>query len=231
METPMHGFRDPPRRNRLRALLNPPPAALMVLLLGVPASLAAQATEASIRGTVRESDGAAVPGAAVSLRNESTGFQASTVASANGAFAFDQLPLGGPYTVAARMFGYQAVSKTGVNLSQGQRVDIQFELTTLAVALEAVEVVGASTGGFRSRDRRLSASTSVTQSDLRALPTADRTFTNLQQLSPVIGTGGNIFGQSDRNNSIMIDGVNAREAAFGGAGDSPYKLSMRSEEH
>lgn len=81
-------------------------------------------------------------------------------------------------------------------------------------------------GGFQVRDRRLAAATSVTQSDLRALPTPRRTFTNLAQLSPLVAGGQSIFGQAGRNNSILIDGVNAREAPFGGGGDSPYKLSM-----
>lgn len=228
----MHEFREAKRavpatrHGRSRVILNSARAALILLLLGLPAPLWAQATEASIRGSVGGPDGAAVAGAAVSLRNESTGFEASTVSGSNGEFTFDELPLGGPYTISVSMLGFQDVSETGVNLSQGQRVEVQFQMTTEAVALEAIEVMGARTGGFRSRDRRLSAATSITQSDLRALPTADRTFTNLQQLSPLVGTGGDIFGHSNRNNSIMIDGVNAREAAFGGAGDSPYKLSM-----
>jgi len=50
-------------------------------------------------------------------------------------------------------------------------------------------------GGFQARDRRLAAATSVTQSDLRALPTPRRTFTNLAQLSPLVAGGQSIFGR------------------------------------
>jgi hypothetical protein len=220
--TPSYAGAQPhvPATRTVRAFLS-----FLLLLFVLPGTVSAQATEASIRGTVRGADGEPVAGADIVLRNESTGFQTSTIAAANGEFAFNQLPLGGPYTVSVTMIGYREATETGVELSQGDRVVMHFDLVGEALALEGIQVVGTA-GSFRSRDRRLSASTSVSQSDLRALPTADRTFSNLQQLSPLIGTGGNIFGQHGRNNSVMIDGVNAREAAFGGAGDSPYKLSM-----
>jgi hypothetical protein len=190
-----------------------------------PGWLSAQTTNASIYGVVVGSDSARLAGVRVALRNESTGFEATTVTGANGAFAFTQLPLGGPYSVSAAMLGYRNASETGVQLSQGDRVELRFRLVSEAIALEGIEVAGTRSA-LSSRDRRLSAATSITSSELRALPTADRTFTNLQQLSPVIGSGGNIFGHAGRNNSITIDGVTAREAPFGGSGDSPYKLSL-----
>ncbi|MQA91899.1 MAG: TonB-dependent receptor plug domain-containing protein [Gemmatimonas sp.] len=200
-------------------------AGSLIAAIILPGTLAAQATDASVHGSVVASDSMPVAGANVILRNESTGFQSATLAGPTGDFAFSQLPLGGPYSVSVSMLGYREASEVGVQLSQGERVEVRFELVTEALALEGIEVVG-TVAGFRSRDRRLSSSTSIDQSDLRTLPAADRTFSNLQQLSPLIGSGGNIFGQQSRNNSILIDGVNAREAAFGGSGDSPYKLSM-----
>lgn len=225
LATKTYGVPNTAHARKVRALKRLVTVALL-LLFSLPAMLSAQATEASIRGSVVGRDGDPVAGAELVLRNESTGFQTSLLAGSGGEFAFNQLPLGGPYSISVTMLGFAEASETELYLSQGDRVELRFELTTEALALEGIQVIGAAAGSFRSRDRRLSASTSVSQSDLRALPTADRTFTNLQQLSPLIGSGGNIFGQHDRNNSIMIDGVNAREAAFGGSGDSPYKLSM-----
>ena len=200
--------------------------AALLALSAPPTGASAQSTDASVRGLVVGTDGAPIAGARLVLRNTSTGFQTESLTGTAGRFTLNQLPLGGPYTLTATMLGYAEGSQSGIELSLGDRVDLTVVLTTEALAVEGIEVTAEVGGGFQARDRRLAAATSVTQSDLRALPTARRTFTNLAQLSPLVAGGQSIFGQSGRNNSILIDGVNAREAPFGGGGDSPYKLSM-----
>ena len=72
-----------------------------------------QSTDASVTGTIRSADEGPLPGATVTLRNESTGFQTGTVTNLNGKFDVKQLPLGGPYTVTASFVGYSEVQKTG----------------------------------------------------------------------------------------------------------------------
>ncbi|TVR61013.1 MAG: hypothetical protein EA422_12995 [Gemmatimonadales bacterium] len=199
--------------------------AALFIFSSLTATASAQSTDASVRGVILDADGAPIAGAQVELRNASTGFRTLSLTGAEGRFTFNQLPLGGPYTLTATMLGFADVSQGDIELSLGDRVELSLVLASEALVLEGFEVT-AEVGGFQARDRRLAAATSVTQSDLRALPTPRRTFTNLAQLSPLVAGGQNIFGQNARNNSILIDGVNAREAPFGGEGSSPFKLSM-----
>jgi hypothetical protein len=62
-------------------------------------TILAQATDASIIGTVTDETGQALPGATVLIRNESTGFKSGTITNTSGDFSFKQLPLGNPYTI------------------------------------------------------------------------------------------------------------------------------------
>jgi hypothetical protein len=74
---------------------------LLLMYLGMPASLVGQATDASLSGTVRNSAGQPLSNAAVKVRNEATGFETGGLTSAQGTFMLRQLPLGGPYIITA----------------------------------------------------------------------------------------------------------------------------------
>jgi len=60
------------------------PTLLLLLLTGLAVPARAQRITASIRGTVTDSSGAIVPGATVTVRNESTGFSRTTVTNGSG---------------------------------------------------------------------------------------------------------------------------------------------------
>lgn len=183
----------------------------------------AQGTDASISGTIYDENNDPLPGANVMVRNESTGFETGTVTNVQGNYDLKQLPVGGPYTILSTFVGYAEQKKTGFELNQGDQLEVDFQLSQTATELSEVVVTGS---GFKSRDTRLAAATSVTAQDVQNLPTNDRNFSNLAALSPLVGSGTDIAGVSGRSNSIQIDGVNSREASFGGQGSSPYVLSM-----
>jgi glycerophosphoryl diester phosphodiesterase len=58
-------------------------------------------------------------GASVTVRNESTGFNANTLTNSQGEFTFKELPLGGPYTVTVTYSGFGEQSRSGYSLNQG----------------------------------------------------------------------------------------------------------------
>ena len=70
--------------------------AVLALLLSVSVAVPsfAQRITASIRGTVTDSTGGIVPGANVTVKNESTGFTRSTVTNSAGSYSFAELPRG-----------------------------------------------------------------------------------------------------------------------------------------
>lgn len=53
-----------------------------------------QSTTGAIEGTVKDSQGAVVPGAVVTLSGQTAGFNQTVTASANGVFRFERVPAG-----------------------------------------------------------------------------------------------------------------------------------------
>lgn len=195
----------------------------MLFLTGTCSQMLGQGTEASITGTVEDNANSPLPGATIIVRNESTGFETGTITNAEGRFNIRQLPLGGPYSVRATYIGFEDQSRTGYTLSLGDRITVNFAMSESVSELNEVVVSG---DGFKSRDDRLGVATSVSAQEVEQLPSANRNFNNLIQLSPLVGSSDALGGMNGRNNAVTIDGVNAKEPSFGGQGSSPYTLSM-----
>lgn len=200
---------------------------LMIVLSGallLPNQLVAQATDASIVGRVHDEAGAPVAGATVSVRNEATGYTSQRASDGQGRFTFLQLPLGGPYTVAARVIGFQPLRRTGIELHLGDRIPVEFRLVRASVALETVVVTADA---LNARTERFGASTPVSAREIESIPTEGRNFTDLAILSPLVGSGISIAGDKEVSTGISVDGLSARNNISGGvAGNAPIVLSM-----
>jgi hypothetical protein len=122
------------RRNRLAWVLG--------ILLAMPGISWAQGFNGAITGVVKDSSGAVVPDAALTLRNEKTDQTvATTVSGPAGEFAFRNLNPA-MYTVEAIKDGFQTIShpKIEVTLSSTQRVEIMLPVAGPG----EVEVIGGS---------------------------------------------------------------------------------------
>lgn len=183
----------------------------------------AQGTDASIELLVTDPSKAQVQGATVSLLNSSTGFTTTGVSQKNGSYRFEQLPLGGPYKVTVSFIGYQPLVKDGYMLNQGSNLKIAFSLSEQVSQLQEVIVVA---NDFKSRNERLGRSTLVSSKEIQRLPSTNRNFANLAQLSPMVGSGFNIGGINSRNDAFTVDGVTAKESSFGGPDQLPYTFSI-----
>ena len=108
----------------------------VVLLAG---TLAAQETTGRIQGRVADAQGLAVPGATVTA----TGPQGSrsAVADAEGRFTVPFLTPG-VYVVRAELQGFKAFEQKGITVSLGQTVDVPVKMEVGAVA-ETVNVTAA----------------------------------------------------------------------------------------
>lgn len=183
----------------------------------------AQGTDASIEIVVKDVNKEPVPGATISLVNTSTGFTTGGVTQTNGILRFNQLPLGGPYRIAVSYVGFQPSIKEGLTLNQGNSLKINMTLSEEPVSLEEVTI---SADGLQSRDERLGRATSVNSKEIQRLPSANRDFSILAQLSPMVGANLNIGGINSRNDAFTIDGVTAKESSFGGPDQMPYTISI-----
>src|SRR6185503_15665364 len=90
------------------------PAALFALLaLAAPAH--AQFDSGQIGGFVRDSQGAAIPGATVRIVNEETRKERTYTTDTSGYYVAPLLPPG-KYQVSAELTGFRKFSKTGVTV-------------------------------------------------------------------------------------------------------------------
>ncbi len=197
---------------------------LTAALLGGTLPAAAQATDASVTGSVRAVAGEPIAGAVVSVRNQAVGFEAQRLTGSDGRFSFVQLPLGGPYSVTATHPGHQAQSKQGFTLGLGDQVRLDFGLQASTVTLQPLVVTAPD---VNTRLDRVGASTQITARQMQRLPVADRNFTDLASLAPSFGPALSIGGQRRMSTDVRVDGVQARNMLTGGEiGRGPYTLSM-----
>src|SRR5438045_2326130 len=113
-------------------------AVLVWCLLCLPAF--AQ-TLGTITGEIRDSSGAVVPGATVSVVNKATNATRTTSSNAVGLFDFPALPPGN-YTVKTELDGFRAATRDiELQVQQTARVDFALELGAIS---EMATVSGVS---------------------------------------------------------------------------------------
>ena len=116
-----------------------------VLFVLAPVALAAaavaQSTSGVVTGTAKDSTGAVVPNATVSLVNRGTGYSRSTVSDAAGRYTFTNIPFD-RYQVSASANGLNAAVK---QVQVSSAVPLTLDLS-LAVAGTSAEVDVQATG-------------------------------------------------------------------------------------
>ena len=187
-------------------------ALLLSLLALAPApALARQFETATVVGTVKDSTGAVVPGAKVTLTNTQTGVSAERQSDANGSFEFFNVRIGA-YVVTAEKEGFSIALMDNVQVTVGarQRVDLAMAVGQLS---EKVEV---SARAVLLQTDTSDRSQLITGEQTRALPLNGREYSTLTLLSPgarqsSIGAtreaSFNINGLRSTFNNFLIDGV------------------------
>ncbi len=188
----------------------------------------AQLSSASVNGTVRDSSGAVIDGAQLTLRDTSTGTERQTETNPTGNYAFiDITP--GTYTLQVAKTGFATAQQNAVVLSVNQTAKFDFTLTvgsqvqqvTVTAAAAQLETATANLG------------TVFNQRAVTDLPLNGRNFTQLLTLAPgasprdvgqnangvnAIYTGTFSFpalnGQNSRSNLFLLDGI-LNEQYFG----------------
>ena len=114
-----------------------------------------------VSGVVMDANGAVIPGASITIRNQSTGQSYSAYSDSNGRFSQPNAPAG-TYSVMANASGFKALNMT--NARSGRQLTLQLEIGTVS------EVV------------------TVTADSIENLPLNGRNFSSLLQTTP--GTSG-----------------------------------------
>src|SRR3989441_3251071 len=165
-------------------------------------------TSAAIAGRLTDDAGAAVTSALVTLTNASTGQRYSTRSSEDGRYFFENVQVGGPYTLDVRALGFESGQVAGIYLRLGQRLGQDLGLKRVAIEV-AGGTVEAEANPLVSR-ARTGAPTLVSHRAIHPLPTLARNFTDFIQTVPQVVTAGvpraTLGGQNNRFNTIQIDG-------------------------
>src|SRR6202171_320372 len=110
-----------------------------VLLLVIPNRASAQAT-ATLNGVVRDSSGAVIPKANVTLRNAETGTERESLTNDSGLYVFVSVPPG-EYVLKVTKNGFTTATQAGlhvlVNQASTQDVTLRVGSTQETVTVEA----------------------------------------------------------------------------------------------
>jgi hypothetical protein len=188
---------------------------VLIALLSPALPASAQFETATVVGTVKDSTGAVVPDAKVTLTNTATGVTAERMSNANGNYEFFTVRIGS-YVVTAEKTGFSVALVDNVQVTVGarQRVDLSMSVGALTEKVEvSARAVLLQTD---SSDR----SQVITGEQTKALPLNGREYSALALLSPgvrlsALNTGGftpregsfNVNGLRSTANNFLIDGV------------------------
>src|SRR5205823_11161100 len=192
------------------------------------AAAIAQTGSSNITGSVRDVNGAVVPGATVTAKNEATGVTSTQTTTDSGLYAFSSLPVG-KYTITVEKQGFKTLQKINNVLEVGSplTVDVALEVgqvsetVTVQSGLEQLQTANATIGNV------------VEQKAIEALPLNGRNPLTLLLLEPGVtqrssgaaGSGVHVNGARDRAYNVTIDGIEANESSVPNPVSNLYRLT------
>src|SRR5262249_40705264 len=172
--------------------------ALVVISLVVASAcfaLAQTRDTAAIFGTVADSQGAVIPGAALTLTSINTGQVRAAVTNDTGAFLFSLLPVGA-YSISVEQPGFRRYERKGVSLQANEnvKVDVALEVGELQTTVE----VDAAASQLETRSSAIKET--VARTRVVELPLNGRNPADLALLVPGVTSGmSNNVGDNSGN--------------------------------
>ncbi|MCS7025991.1 MAG: TonB-dependent receptor [Bryobacteraceae bacterium] len=109
--------------------------AILTVLVAVSSG---QVSTGSMAGLITDPNGAAIPGASLTARNQANGTEVKTISSEAGLYVFTVLPTG-VYTVTVEKPGFKKLTRTNLEIRVAQRLDVNFAME-LGDVQQTVEV-------------------------------------------------------------------------------------------
>jgi hypothetical protein len=209
---------------------------VMLLALGAPAS--AQFAS-SIEGTVTDPSGGVVPGATVTILNESTGDARAVATDARGDFQVTNLQPG-TYTARVELESFRTLERKNIVLSAGARLSIG----TLRLEVGSLgETVTVEARGTQVNTSETQHSGVITATQIEQTQVLGRDVTSIMRLLPgvryeqTVDSLGMSFGTSVPNvggarrdwSNVIVDGVIANEVGNSGLMAQQINLDAVSE--
>ena len=195
---------------------------VLAILLGCLAGTAALRAQnfTHVSGGIADASSSSVPGAAVTVIDEETGFRRVTQSQPDGGYVVSSLQAG-TYKITVRKDGFRTAIRFGVKISPSQPARVDFKLEVGSVQ-ETVTVDG-STAPLNSEDGTVA--TLVGRDEIENLPVNGGGLLNLIELAPGVvvtpatrGEAGQftVGGQRPNTNAFMVDGVSVNSGVSGG---------------
>jgi hypothetical protein len=162
-------------------------------------------TTAALSGTVVDEKGEGLPGANVIAIHEPTGTRYGAASRVDGRYNIVNMRIGGPYKVTITFVGYKDVVKTGIYLTLASELRLNAKMETAESQLEEVKVVASKSSVINAG--RTGAATTIGNSQIRTLPTLNRSLTDFARLDPRSGGGLAFAGRNALFNNVSIDGA------------------------
>jgi hypothetical protein len=190
----------------------------------------AQGSTATISGTLRDSTGAVVPDAVITVKQVETGLTRTAQTGSNGGYNVPSLPVG-PYELTAEKMGFKQQVRNGINLVVGQQAVVNLTLevgdvieqVTVSAEAPIVNTTLASTAGL------------VSEAQIKDMPLNGRSFDQLLTLTTGtvnatsnVNLQGNFFsvvGRRPEENKYTINGIEYVGANPAGQPEGPYGAS------
>ncbi len=185
-----------------------------VLLLSLNAY--GQADRGSLAGTLKDSSGAVVPGATVTVLRDATGLTRTTVSSSTGAYSIPELPVG-MYIATVALKGFQTVKFENVEIALEHTTTLNGELRVSSAVTDRVEVVGSTQQLDENSD---TLGTNIQLKQVKELPLDGRDWATLTAMIPsaVDAAGGpgagnqrsiRYAGRGRDDDNYTYDGIDA----------------------
>ena len=189
--------------------------AIVCLLVLSSSTLFAQFETASVLGYVRDSSGAVVPNATVSLMNQETRAQVTVTTDAQGAYQFTDVKIGS-YQVTSKAAGFDTSTTQvfQVQVNAHQRVDVTLKVGT------ANQVVRVSDAAQLLETDSSDRGQVIGTREVENLPLNGRAYADLAALVPGVrrntlenstdssrDASFNVNGQRSEFNNFLLDGI------------------------
>src|SRR5262245_45663180 len=180
--------------------------AAVVSLVCVAAPALGQVGAGGIVGTVRDHNGAVIPGATVTVRSMATRSSRVIVSADDGGFAAQLLPPG-VYEVTVEMEGFRPLTRDGLRVTTGETLQVDLQLQ-----VGATDAVTVTADASLLRGATSSLGQVVDNRKVADLPLNGRSFITLAGLVPGVALppGSSlprINGGRPRTNEYLFDGI------------------------
>ncbi|MEZ5429239.1 MAG: TonB-dependent receptor [Pyrinomonadaceae bacterium] len=195
---------------KVRVLITLSAMLVSVLLAG---TISAQTGTSGIRGTVKDQQGAVIPGATVKITNPGTGFTRNVVTNDDGSYNFPGIP-SGTYTieVTASNFKKSIVRDAEALVDNPLNQDITLEPG------DVTAIVDVTANSIESvvNTQDASIGNNFVPEQITQLPTNLRRVNDLLSLQPGVTRDGYVAGGRSDQANITLDGVDINDQQTGG---------------